>query len=56
MNRKVNYNLKNLSNWFNANKICLNLSKTEVVLFKSQTQQTGSNLHLKLNGSIQQSQ
>ena len=35
MNKQVNQDLKNLANWLNANKICLNVSKTEAVLFKS---------------------
>ena len=50
MNKQVNYDLKNLNKWVNANKVCLNVSKTEVVLFKSQTKQTDSDLHLKLDG------
>ena len=28
MNKQVNQDLKNLTNWPNANKICLNVSKT----------------------------
>ena len=32
MNKQVNQDLKNLTNWPNANKICLNVSKTEVVI------------------------
>ena len=35
MNKQVNQDLKNLTNWLNANKICLNISKVNVVLFKS---------------------
>ena len=35
MNKQANQDLKNLTNWLNANKICLNVSETEVVLFKS---------------------
>ena len=35
MNKQFNIDLKNLTNWLNANKICLNLSKTEVFLLKS---------------------
>ena len=35
INKQVNQDLKNLANWTNANKICLNVSKTEVFLFKS---------------------
>ena len=44
------YNLKNLNNWLKANKICLNVSKVEVVFFISITKQTDSDLHPKLNG------
>ena len=50
MNKKVNQDLKNLTNWLNANKICLNVSKTEVVLFKSSRKLTNVPLKLKLNG------
>ena len=35
MNKQVKQDLKKLTNWINANKICLSISKTEVVLFKS---------------------
>ena len=31
MNKQVNQDLKNLKNLLNANKICLNVSKTKVV-------------------------
>ena len=37
MNKQVNFDMINLNNWLNANKICLNVDKTEVVLFKSLT-------------------
>ena len=50
MNKQVNYDLKILNNWLNANKIYLDVSKTEVVLFKGLIKQTDSDLHLKLNG------
>ena len=50
MNKQVNYDLKNLNNWLNANKICLNVDKTEVVLLKSLKKQTDSDFHVKLNG------
>ena len=48
MNKQVNQDLKNLTNWLNANKICLNVSKTEVVLFKSSRKLTDVPLKLKL--------
>ena len=49
MNKQVNQDLKNLTNWLNANKICLNVSK-KVVLFKSARKLTDIPLKLKLNG------
>ena len=42
--------MKNLTNWLNVKKICLNGSKTEVVLFKSSIKLTDVLLKLKLNG------
>ena len=50
INKQVNKDLKKLSNWLNANKICLNVSKTEVVLFKSAKKQLDLKFKLKLNG------
>ena len=49
MNKKVNQDSKNLTNWLNANKICLNVSKAEVVLFKLSRKLTDTPLKLKLN-------
>ena len=50
MNKQVNQDLKNLTNWLKANKICLFISKTEVVLLKSSKKLTDAPLKLKLNG------
>ena len=50
INKQVNKDLKTLSNWLNANKICLNASKTELVLFRSAKKQLDFGLKLKLNG------
>ena len=47
MNKQVNYDL------LNATKICCNVDKTEIVLFKVLTKQTDSELHLKLTGKRQ---
>ena len=33
LNKAVNSDLRNLTNWRNANKISLNVSKTELILF-----------------------
>ena len=50
INKPVNKDLKTLSNWLNANKICLNVSKTELILFRSAKNQLAFGLKLKLNG------
>ena len=50
INKQVNKDLKTLSNWLNANKICFNVSKTELVLFRSAKKQLDFDLKLKLNG------
>ena len=34
LNKMLNKDLKNLTNWLNANKISLNVGKTEMILFK----------------------
>ena len=49
MKKQVYYDLKNLNNWLNAKKMCLNVDKTEVVILKSLKKQTDSGLHVKLN-------
>ena len=35
INKKSNHDLSNLVPWLRANKILLNISKTEIVIFKS---------------------
>ena len=50
MNKQVNQDLKNLTNWLNANKNCLNANKTEVALFKSSRKCPDVPLKLKRNG------
>ena len=50
MNKQVNQDLKNLRNWLNANKICLNISKAEVVLLKLSRKLTDVPSKLNLTG------
>ena len=50
LNKQVNYDLKNLSNWLKANKISLNVGKTELVLFSSSKKQLDCDLKIKPNG------
>ena len=35
LNKLVNNDMKQLNNWFSANKISLNVEKTELIIFKS---------------------
>ena len=46
INKQVNYDLKNLSNWLKANKISLNVGKTELVLFTSSKKQLDCDLKI----------
>ena len=39
INKQVNHDIKNLSNWLKANKIALNVGKTVPVLFTSSKKQ-----------------
>ena len=50
LKKQANYDLKNLSNWLKANKISLNVGKTELVLFISSKKQLDCDLKIKLNG------
>ena len=49
LNKAVNSDLKNLTNWCNANKVSLNVSKTELILFKPEMKKLDFDLKLKLN-------
>ena len=48
INRSLNKDLKELSFWLNANKIALNVAKTEVILFKTKHKPCYTDLRLKL--------
>ena len=49
LNKAINSDLKNLTNWLNANKISLNVSKAELILFKPKIRKLDFDLKLKLN-------
>ena len=49
LNIFINFDLKNLSNWLNANKISLTVSKTELIMFKPRMKKVDFDLKLKLN-------
>ena len=50
LNRLVNVDLKHLVNWLNANKVSLNVKKTEMVIFKSKQKKFEGDLKIKLCG------
>ena len=50
LNKLVNADLKHLVNWLNANKISLNVNKTEMVIFKSKQNKFEGDLKIKLCG------
>ena len=50
LNKLVNADLKHLVHWLNANKISLNVKKTEMVIFKSKQKKFEDDLKIKLCG------
>ena len=49
LNKYVNLDMKNLTDWLNANKISLNLQKTELVNFKHERKKIDSEVKIKLS-------
>ena len=50
VNKKINHALSNLVQWLRASKILLNVSKTEIVIFKSHSKQITKHLNFWLSG------
>ena len=50
LNKTVNFDLSTLVKWLRANKISLNVNKTEIVVFRSPTKQIYKNLNFRLRG------
>ena len=50
LNKLVNHDMKQLNNWLSANKIPLNVEKTELVIFKSPWKVTSDEIKIKLTG------
>ena len=49
LNKYVSLDLKNITHWLNANRILLNVKKTELVIFKHQRKKVDSLIKIKLN-------
>ena len=47
INRTLNKDLRELSFWLNANKIALNVAKTEIILFKTSNKNYDADLKIK---------
>ena len=47
INRTLNKDLRELSFWLNANKIALNVAKTEIILFKTRNKNYDVDLKIK---------
>ena len=52
LNKLLNYDLKSLCNWLKANKIALNVAKTELLFFRSPTKANIEFPKLKIDGKI----
>ena len=48
--KRINLDLKNLSQWLKTNKLSLNVTKTEFFIFHSSYKKTDNRLKLKLDG------
>ena len=52
LKKRVNIDLKLLLHWLKANKIHLNVAKTEVILFKHKQKEVNYNIRIKLDGKL----
>ena len=50
LKKHLNFDLRQLCNWLKANKISLNCSKTELVIFRHPNKQVNYDLKIKMNG------
>ena len=48
--KRTNFDLKNLSQWLKANKLSLNFTKTELIIFHSSSKKINHNLKFMLDG------
>ena len=49
LNKYINFDMKNLTDWLNANKISLNVKKTELVIFKHKKKKLECRIRIKLS-------
>ena len=49
LNNYINIDMKNLTNWLNANKISLNVKKTELAIFKHKNKRLECPMKIKVS-------
>ena len=50
ISREVNYNIRLINDWLKANKLSLNPSKTEIIIFKAKNKKITKHLNFRLSG------
>ena len=50
INKYINHDLSQIVQWLRANRISLNASKTEIILFHPKTKTITKHLHFRING------
>ena len=50
INSEVNYNLQLINDWLKANKLSLNPSKTDIIIFEAKTKIITKHLNFRLSG------
>ena len=50
LNKLINYDFRNQSDWLNVNKITLNVIKAELVIFKPKRKKLDFEFEIKFNG------
>lgn len=50
INKKINHDLRLIIQWLRANKISLNASKTEIVIFRTKSTNLNRNYNFRVNG------
>ena len=50
ISREVNYNIRLINDWLKANKLSLNPSKTEIIIFKAKNKKITEHLNFRLSG------
>ena len=50
INKKINFDFKNIVHWFRANKISVSTSKTETILFRTKKIEIKQHINFRISG------